>query len=187
MVCSSWHQRKHQSPCYWPFERGIQRWPVASLHKGPLTRKAFPCDDVIMSMTCDPQMSHKTPESLIFTRFLQSCPTGTVKIPWLPHQWYCSQVTLNIGRYRREKPNLLITMMTSSNGNIFRVTGPLCGEWRGALMFSLICASINGWVNNREAGDLRRQRGHYDVIVMTKTLAGCRPRDLPRIWLVLWV
>ena len=35
-----------------------------------------------------------------------------------------------------------------------------------ALMFSLICARINGWVNNREAGDLRRHRGHYDVNVM---------------------
>ena len=30
------------------------------------------------------------------------------------------------------------------------------GQWRGALMFSLICAWINGYVNNREAGDLRR-------------------------------
>ena len=33
-------------------------------------------------------------------------------------------------------------------------------------MFSLICVWINGWVNNREAGDLRRYRAHYDVIVM---------------------
>ena len=40
------------------------------------------------------------------------------------------------------------------------------GQWRGALMFSLICARINGWVNNDEAGDLRRHRAHYDVIVM---------------------
>ena len=40
------------------------------------------------------------------------------------------------------------------------------GQWRGALMFSLICVSINGWVNNREAGDLRRYRAHYDVTVM---------------------
>ena len=40
------------------------------------------------------------------------------------------------------------------------------GQWRGALMFSLSCARINGWVNNREAGDLRRHRAHYDVIVM---------------------
>ena len=40
------------------------------------------------------------------------------------------------------------------------------GQWRGALMFSLICVSINGWVNNCEAGDLRRHRAHYDVTVM---------------------
>ena len=35
-------------------------------------------------------------------------------------------------------------------------------------MFSLICVCINGWVNNRKAGDLRRYRAHYDVIVMWK-------------------
>ena len=38
-------------------------------------------------------------------------------------------------------------------------------------MFTLICARINGWVNNREAGDLRRYRLHYDVIVMNSGLA----------------
>ena len=69
-------------------------------------------------------------------------------------------------------------MMTSSNGNILRATGPLCGEftvpvnsphkgqWHWALVFSLICVWINGWVNNREAGELRWHRGHYDVNVM---------------------
>ena len=57
-----------------------------------------------------------------------------------------------------------IVMMTSWNGNIFRVTGrgpvnsPHKGQWRGALMFSLICVWMNNWVNNREAGDLRRYR-----------------------------
>ena len=61
-----------------------------------------------------------------------------------------------------------VNMMTSSNGNIFRspVNSPHKGQWRGALMFSLICVWINGWVNNREAGDLRRYRAHYDVIVI---------------------
>ena len=53
-------------------------------------------------------------------------------------------------------------MMTSSNGNIFRVTG-------GALMFSLICARIHGWVNAGEAGDSSRHRAHYDVIVMVES------------------
>ena len=46
------------------------------------------------------------------------------------------------------------------------VNFPHKGQWRGALMFSLIYVWINGWVNNREAGDLRRQHDHYDVIVM---------------------
>ena len=46
------------------------------------------------------------------------------------------------------------------------VNYPHKGQWRGALLFSLICVWINGWVNNREAGDLRRYRVHYDVIVM---------------------
>ena len=71
--------------------------------------------------------------------------------------------------------------MTSSNGNIFRVTGPLCGENNGRRWiphtkagdaelwcFFFIFAWINGWVNKREAGDLRRHCAHYDVIVMRR-------------------
>ena len=46
------------------------------------------------------------------------------------------------------------------------VNSPHKGQWRGALMLTLICARINGWVNNGEAGDLRRYRAHYDVTVM---------------------
>ena len=46
------------------------------------------------------------------------------------------------------------------------VNSPLKGQWREALMFSLICAWINVWVNNREASDLRRHLSHYDVTVM---------------------
>ena len=73
-------------------------------------------------------------------------------------------------------------MMTSSNGNIFRGTGPIWreftghrwipltkvsnAEWHGALMFSLNW--INSWVNNRESGDLRRHWAYYDVTVMLR-------------------
>ena len=46
------------------------------------------------------------------------------------------------------------------------VNSPHKGRWRGALMFSLICAWIYGLVNNGEAGDLRRHRAHSDVTVM---------------------
>ena len=46
------------------------------------------------------------------------------------------------------------------------MNSPHKGQWRGDLMYSLICVWINAWVNNREAGDLRHHRAHYDVIVM---------------------
>ena len=70
-------------------------------------------------------------------------------------------------------------MMTLSSGNIFRVTGPFCGEFTGPGEFPAqrpvtrsfdvfvdLRLRISDWVNNREAGDLRGLRGHYDVIVM---------------------
>ena len=50
------------------------------------------------------------------------------------------------------------------------VNSPHKGQWRRALMLSFICARINDWVNNGEAGDLRRHRAHYDVIVMVKDI-----------------
>ena len=50
------------------------------------------------------------------------------------------------------------------------VNSPHKSQWRWALMFSLICAWINGWLNNREAGDLRRHRAHYNVTVLYQEL-----------------
>ena len=66
-----------------------------------------------------------------------------------------------------------LIMMTSSNGNIFRVTVPLCHRWipaqrpvmRGFDVFFDLRPN-NGWANNGDAGDLRRHLAHYDVIVM---------------------
>ena len=95
-----------------------------------------------------------------------------------------------------------VSMMTSSNGNIFRVTGPLCGEFAGHRWIPLTKASdaelwcflsvpeqtvtskfptqrpvtwsfdvfldlrLNRQLSNGAAGDLRRYRAHYDVIVI---------------------
>ena len=53
------------------------------------------------------------------------------------------------------------------------VNSPHKGQWRGVVMFSLICAWINGWVNNREAGDLRRHRADYDVNVICQLWTNC--------------
>ena len=46
------------------------------------------------------------------------------------------------------------------------VNSPHKGQWRGALMFSLLCAWTNGWVNDLNTSYLRRHRAHYDVPVM---------------------
>ena len=61
------------------------------------------------------------------------------------------------------------------------VNSPDKGQWRGALMFSLICAWTNGWVNNRCAGDLRYHCAHYDVIVMSTQRLDNR-RNISRPW-----
>ena len=57
-------------------------------------------------------------------------------------------------------------METFSGIHWLPVNSPHKGQWLGALMFSLTYAWINGWVNNREASDLRRHWAHYDVTVM---------------------
>ena len=43
---------------------------------------------------------------------------------------------------------------------------PHKGQWRGALVFSLICAWTNSWANNGDCGDLRCHCAHYDVTLM---------------------
>ena len=69
-------------------------------------------------------------------------------------------------------------VMTSSNGSLFHVTSPLWGEppvtggfqsQRSVMRsfdVSLICAWTNSWVNNRDAGDLRRHHAYYNISVM---------------------
>ena len=97
---------------------------------------------------------------------------------------------ISLSPYSVTEPQLWIPYL--SNGTIFLATGPLCGEftghltflhkgqWRGALMFSLIYTLIHGWLNNREAGDLRHHRAHYDVTVMED-----ENQYIPRIYLQL--
>ena len=102
---------------------------------------------------------------------LQSCTKPSI---------YASSGPKESNKYNTE---MRVDMMTSSNGNIFRVTGPLCGEFTGHWWIPLTKASdselwcslcsapwINSWVNNRETGDLRRHCTHYDVIVMDHLL-----------------
>ena len=90
-------------------------------------------------------------------------------------------------------PIFISSVITSTHDDIitwkhFRVTVLLCGEftgslvnyphkgqWRGALMFFIICAWTNGWVNNRDAGYMRRHRANNDVTEMVVNLCSKSP------------
>ena len=158
-VYSGANQSKHQSSASMAFVWGFHRGPVNSPHKWPVTRKMLPFDDVIMK-----------------THLRTNFNDGLVNHSAQAKAWMSYNISHKlIGVMTYPHPS----MMTSSNGKkcprywpfvrgIHRspVNSPHKGQWRGALMFSLICTQINGWVNNGEAGDLRRHRAHCDVIVM---------------------
>ena len=72
-VYSGADQRKHQSSASLAFVRGIHRWPVNSPHKGSVTRKMFPFDDVIMTLLS--KLSISVPQAFF---------TATRAIIWLP-------------------------------------------------------------------------------------------------------
>ena len=106
-------------------------------------------------------------------------------IHFMKHFPYIGQHTLMISQWRRM--SLMSSQITtnSTHDDVIKwkhfprywpfvrgihrgqVNSPHKGQWRGALMFSLICVWIYGWVNNREAVDLRRYRAHYNITVMS--------------------
>ena len=103
----------------------------------------------------------------------------SLRSSWRHCDIIASYATKSIIQLRQYPPTCSwCCMMTSSNGNILRVTGPLWGEFTGDqwipsqrpvtrsfdVFFDLHL--LNGWVNNRNTGDLRLHRAHYDVSVM---------------------
>ena len=68
-VHSGADHRKHQSSASLAFVQGIHRWPVNSLHKGPVTRKMFPFDDVIMQVMAWCQTGNKPLSEPMLTQF----------------------------------------------------------------------------------------------------------------------
>ena len=83
-------------------------------------------------------------------------------------QWRHVSVTesFSVSWWRHQMETFSALLTICAGNSPIPVNSPHKGQWRGALMFTLICARTNGWVNNCEAGDLRRYRTHYDVIVM---------------------
>ena len=87
--------------------------------------------------------------------------------------------------WRHEMETFSALLVICAGNSPVPVNSPHKGQWRGALMFSLICVWVNGWVNNREAGDLIRHRAHYGVIVMKQTmLDGSREVGNPSVSLL---
>ena len=135
-----------------------------SPHKGSVIRKVCLCRDALMGVCGEfnqpwrsyesdqPHSKHKRQMNAMLTHFEQHLHInisktqghdGVIKWKHFPRYWPFVR-----GIHRTP------------------VNSPHKGQWRGALMFSLVCTRINGWVNNGEAGDFRRHHAHYDVTVM---------------------
>ena len=129
------------------------------------------------------------------------CSTYNVNTPLLGKGMYCLIKEIHMGfiitelhykiqsGFMRNAPWIHMTLILNMHDDVIKwkhfprnwsfvwgihrspVNSPHKGQWRGALMFSLIWVWINGWVNNREVGDLRCDGTHYDVIVMFRLIS----------------
>ena len=168
-VYSGTDQGKHLCSASLALVRGIHRWPVISPHKVPVTRKMFPFDAVIMHVAIQ-HMCQFVLGSLVFTPeqhlFLWDLDNKLKNSLWYGFQsvGIAAHIRSPLTTWWRHHFPRYWPFMRG----IYRwpVNSPHKGQWRGAFMFSLICAWINGWVNNRQAGDLKRHRAHCDVSVM---------------------
>ena len=92
IVCSCADQRKHQSSASLASVRGIQRWLMDSPHKGPVTRKMFPFDDVVMDYSSEEGKKYLILCNVIFAAVYQQWVGGlgvSYNIPnHQPMQWW---------------------------------------------------------------------------------------------------
>ena len=95
------------------------------------------------------------------------------------HQWCSVELT-----WRHQMETFSALLAICAGIHLSPVNSPHKGQWRGALMFSLIFAWMNGWVNTREAGDLRCYHAHYDVLVMEFRSIS---HQLPKISILKWI
>ena len=92
----------------------------------------------------------------------------TTVITFSTYVWICHR---HISWWCREIKTFSALLVICAGDSPVPGEFPAQSQWRGALMFSLICVWTNGSVNNREAGGLRRHRAHYDVIVMVASIS----------------
>ena len=141
IVYSGADQRKHQNSASLAFVWGIHRWPVNSPHKGPVTRKMFPFDDVIM----------------------RNVPSNAARL--LASAVIATKLDISLSNFMMASSNetfsALLALCTENSWS--PVNSPYKSQWRGLLMV-LIWARTNGWAKNLDAGDLRHHGAHNDVL-----------------------
>ena len=195
-IMTSYIKWKH-FPRYWPFVRRIHRSPVNSPHKGQWRGALmFPLICAwINGWVNNPEAGdlrrhHAHYDTTVMKKELGSSANGIFKCNWwksfkiwckytsyfsiqlrISQQYFrwCYHACLAIRRHDDVVKWKHFPRYWTFVRGIHRspVNSPHEGQWRGALMFSLICVWINDWVNNCETGDLRRYRAHYDIIVMS--------------------
>ena len=143
MVCVLWQSSIYKN-ADWLMTRDAHNW-LSFVHYNETLQterisnvKAFPCHEVIMWTN----IAIYTFENVIYCSS-KSAHDDVIKWKHFPRYW------------------LFVWIIHRSP-----VNSPHKGQWRGAFMFSLICVWIKGWVNNREAGDVRCYCAHYNVTVM---------------------
>ena len=192
-VYSGADQRKHQSSAPLSFVRGIHRWA------GQLRGKCFHSmtsswiwnPQVVLrydrQMPWHPNECHVSPWLLFCVKVVFKTTSGMKR-----RTYVLALITIVVNINSTVNINERRSTFNSSRPSVahddvikwkhfprfwpfvrgihrYPVNSPHKGQWRGALMFPFICVGINGWIYNREAGDLRRYCAHYDVSVMIYT------------------
>ena len=111
-------------------------------------------------------------------------PPELLVLLMVPIRIECTRLWTYLSRYEPDAPCWRRQMETfSSLLALCAVNSPHKCQWRGVLMFSLICAWTNGCANNRDAGDLRKPRAHYDATVMLSTSGVCVCVNHKLVWM----
>ena len=162
IVYSDADQRKHRSPASLAFVRGIHRRPVLFCAMDLTVKRdhsAYGPSQWKTTLYTEGFLSQQRHMSVLhISRDVMH--DDVIKWKHFPHYW-------PFVRGIQRSP----------------VDSPHKGQWRGALILSLICTRINGWVNNREPGDLRRHCAHYDVSVM-ETFQRCNNNAMAMLWFI---
>ena len=131
-------------------------------HLLPLWRiQRMLCIESVNSPVCHAGRLRST---VLMTSYKMVHISSNKRVAWSSKQAKVLHITSSWWHHQMETFSTLLALCAGNS--LVPMNSPHKGQWRGALIFSLICVWINSWINNREAGDLRHHRGHPDVSVM---------------------